>query len=124
MASPPRGRGRSRTRAPTIRLDALVRTRGLLRSDLRARATPIRSWHALSDLAQPAYGSVQSGPVLRREPFGPVENLPGAIVGLAGLALLLVGHRQDAQREDLVDLRAVEEIAVALRGDLRDSRKE
>ncbi len=105
-------------------LDALVGHHGLLRFALPTRATPIRSWRALGDLPQPAYGSVQSGPMLRRQSFGPVENLPGAIVGLAGLALLLVGHRQDAQRQDLVDLSAVEEITVALRGDLRDSRKE
>ena len=42
-----------------------------------------------------------------------------AFVGFAHLALLFVGQRHDAQGKDLVDLGSVEQIAGALRGNLR-----
>ena len=42
----------------------------------------------------------------------------GQRIGGAGLRLLLVGHRHDPQREDLVDLGRVVERALALLGDL------
>ena len=54
-----------------------------------------------------------------RHVLSALEDAAGAIVGLAHLALFVVGEREDAQRKNLVDLGGVEEIAGAFRSDLR-----
>ena len=46
--------------------------------------------------------------------LGALEDLAGARVRVAHLALLLVGQRKDVQDQELVDLAAVEEVAGAL----------
>ena len=51
--------------------------------------------------------------------LGAFQHPAGALVGFAHLALLFVGQGHDAQRKNLVDLGAVEEIARALGRDLR-----
>ena len=67
--------------------------------------------------------------MLGRKRFGPFEDAAGALVAAAHGALFFVRQRQDAQREDLVDLGAVEKVARTLRRDLRivvenDGRRE
>ena len=52
---------------------------------------------------------------LRRHVVAAIDDRGGARVGAARLGLLLVGQREHAQREDLVDLGRVVEVAVALR---------
>src|SRR5215469_11562059 len=49
----------------------------------------------------------------------PLKNLACPLIGAANLALFFVGKRHDAKRKYLVDLRAVEQVSGALRGDLR-----
>ncbi len=71
------------------------------------------------DLAQCPYGAVQALQHLGRHGVGELDDLGGAGVGAAGLALLLVGEGRGAQGEDLVDLQGVVERAGALRGDGR-----
>ena len=51
---------------------------------------------------------------LRWQVVHPVDQLGRAVVGGPCLALLLVGQRHRAQGEDLVDLRAVEQVSRAL----------
>ena len=53
------------------------------------------------------------------EPLGAIDDLGGAAIGGARLALLLVGEAARREREQLVDLGAVEGVARALGGDLR-----
>ena len=62
---------------------------------------------------------MQSRPDLRREVVEAVDDLGRPGVGAPGLRLLLVGEGEHTQAEDLVDLGGVEEVADALRGDLR-----
>ena len=62
-----------------------------------------------------AHRAMEPGHVGRRQGLGAFEQGAGLLLDAAHLALLLVGHRQDAQGEDLVDLGAVEEVARALR---------
>src|SRR5215469_1720589 len=49
----------------------------------------------------------------------PLKNLACPLIGVANLALFFIGKRHDAKRKYLVDLRAVEQVSGALRGDLR-----
>ena len=55
--------------------------------------------------------AVQALPDLGRHVVAPVDDRGGAAVGAARLGLLLVGERQHAQGEDLVDLGRVAEVA-------------
>ncbi len=80
----------------------------------RARRTPIRSWRSSSAVARTAHRRRAAASSARAQRLGALEQLPRARVGAPHLVLLLVGQRQDAQREDLVDLGAVEEVAGAL----------
>ena len=50
--------------------------------------------------------------------LGPRQQVPGAPVQSGRGTLLLVGECQDPQRQDFVDLRAVEQVAGALGRDL------
>ncbi len=54
----------------------------------------------------------------------PVEDPRGPWIGGPGLRLLLVGQQHGAQREDLVDLRRVVQVARALRRHLRMVRED
>ena len=71
-------------------------------------------------LEKPTWGQVFSDTVntgiyvMEPEVFA---HVGGPRVGGPGLPLLLVGERHRPQREDLVDLQAVEQVARALRGD-------
>ena len=56
--------------------------------------------------------------------FGALQNLACAIVRLPHLALLVIGQRHDAQRENLVDLRSIEEISRHSPEQSADSRRE
>src|SRR5207245_9400715 len=89
-----------------------------VRARLRPEPDAIARLKWLRDGTQLADGAVQPRHLLRREPLGALDEATRAGVAL-GLALLLLGEREDAQREDLVDLRGVEEVARTLRGDLR-----
>jgi hypothetical protein len=55
---------------------------------------------------------------LGRQVIAAVDDLGGARIGGARLALLGLGQRHRAQREDLVDLGRVEQVARALGRDL------
>jgi len=54
---------------------------------------------------------------LRWQVVKPVDQLGRARVGVPGLASLSLRQRERAQREDLVDLGRVEEVARALGGE-------
>ena len=66
--------------------------------------------------ARRAHGAVQPGQGLRVHRLDPVDQGGRPRVGGPGLDLLGVGEGQRAQREDLVDLGAVVELAGAFRG--------
>ena len=89
-----------------------------VRPRLRPQPDSIARLQRLCDRAQLADGAVQPRYLFRREPLGPLDEPARARVA-HGLPLLLLGQREDAQREDLVDLRGIEEVPWALRGDLR-----
>lgn len=62
---------------------------------------------------------MQAGENLLREHVDPVDDRCGAWIGGPRLTLLLVGHGERPQSEDLVDLGGVEQLTWALRADLR-----
>ena len=78
----------------------------------------------LVERAQRPHRAVQAVEQLRRQVVAAIDDLRRARVGGARLALLGVGERHRAQREDLVDLGGVEEIARALGRDLRVVRED
>ena len=57
--------------------------------------------------------------MFRRQRLSSFQNSPSAIVAVPYFQLFRIGHRQDAQRQDLIDLGPVEEIPGTLRRDLR-----
>ena|SRR5579872_2224585 len=57
--------------------------------------------------------------MFQREHLSSFENPPGAVVAAAHLELFVIGHGEDSQRQDFIDLRAVEKIARAFGSDLR-----
>ena len=72
---------------------------------------------AVGDPVQGTHRAVQAGEHLLRQYVDPIHDLFGSRVGGPRLALLLLGERQRAQREDLVDLRRVEQVTGAFRRD-------
>src|SRR5208283_37926 len=87
-------------------------------SCLRAAATPIRSRIASSQRRRGTEDSVQSHEVFSLQCFCALEKLARTRIGLANFLFLPIGHGQNAERKNLVNLRPVEQIAWALRRDL------
>src|SRR3984893_408052 len=54
-----------------------------------------------------------------RHRLGALQHLAGALIRLAHLALLFVGQRHYAQRENLVNLGSVKQVSGTLRSNLR-----
>ena len=119
MASPPRARGRSRTRAPALSSPLSMRQAIDGRALLEQPPLPFVHGVPSVTLRRPrtapcSFAQCSGGSASVRS-----RICTRALVRASRFALLLVGQRQDAQREDLVDLGAVEEVAGALRGNLR-----
>src|ERR1051326_5048539 len=74
---------------------------------------------SITDWSQAANGAVELHEILGGHLLCALQYFAGAFVALAYLLLLFVGQGHDAQRENFVDLGAVEERSRALRGDLR-----
>src|SRR5262245_13046460 len=109
--SPP-ARGRSRTRSPALNSrPATARASSGVRSSSRCHShsfmfpSPQRAMHF-----QKLFGG---------QHFAAIENLACPFVAFAHLPFLIVGQREDAERQDFVDLRSVEEVARTFRRDLR-----
>ena len=115
--------GRSRTLVPfATSTPAITRCRSTGRRRRRRRVPPRQRSSAgrrRSRGASDADRAVQSLPHLGRHVVEAVDDRGGARIGAAGLGLLVVGQRQHAQREDLVDLGRVEQVARALGRDRR-----
>src|SRR4029077_2891704 len=69
--------------------------------------------------AQPSHDAMHFHELLWGHRFRTVQDLSRAIVGFANLSLLLIRQRHDSQRQDLVDLGAIEQVSGTLRSNLR-----
>src|SRR5947209_8541728 len=89
------------------------------RPEAEAGPVPRRSsFVLLSQRLEAADGPVKSRDLFRCEGLRSLQDLAAARVALAHLLLLLVGQSHHTQDEQLVDLRCIEEIPVALWRDL------
>src|SRR5437868_3685564 len=117
-SAPPRGSSltRSPSRTSTPRMQMLcsggVSSNGFHSAMALMGLDPLRRG-ARADRA------VQVRHLAAAQRFGAVQQRAGARVERHRGALLIVAERLDAEREDLVDLGGVEEVAGALGGDLR-----
>src|SRR5919205_3463064 len=114
MISPP-GRGQSMTRLPF---------RSSTPSTSRLRSSGLPSCSRKKSTLLPQHPELPDGPVqvhelLGREGLAPLQDLPRARVGGAHLLFLLVREGEYVKDEQLIYLRPVEQVARALRGDLR-----
>src|SRR5271156_6199523 len=115
--SPP-ARGQSRTRSP--RRTCTPRISNDSTGALSSRSCHSHSFMAsLLSSAQAAQGSVQFLELLIRHGFRALQNFARAVIRTAHFLLFFVCHGQNTQRQNFVDLRAVEEIAGAFRSNLR-----
>ena len=90
---------------------AVDQQRGEPRFDLAGSEIDLR--------ARTPQGAVQPAELRWGQGLDPFEQGAGMAVGGGHLLLFGIGHRQNAQGQDLVDLGAVEQIAWAFGGDLR-----
>src|SRR2546429_725006 len=74
-------------------------------------------YFSFSDGTQLADSAMELHELLGRESLRPLQYLARALI-LPHLHFLFVGQRQDTQRENLIDLRAIEERPRAFRGNL------
>src|SRR5262245_15734198 len=114
--SPP-ARGRSRTRSPALSSipSATTESSGM-RSSSRCHS---HSFIFASVDTQTPQRAVHFHQLLGGQRFAAFENQPRPFVALAHLALLVVGQRENAERQDFVNLSSVEEFAGAFRRYLR-----
>ncbi len=63
--------------------------------------------------------TMKSKELIARERLRPFQECAGSCVHGGHRSFLVFGQRHDSEREDLVDLGAVEQVAGTLRGDLR-----
>src|SRR5579863_5377081 len=73
----------------------------------------------MTDGTKSADGAMEFHELLGGHSVSSVENLAGAVIGLANFALLFVGESHDSQGENLVDLGSVKEVACAFGSNLR-----